>query len=386
MFSSRVPRDLTPNQLTRRVAAYRASGGVLLDLTITNPTTVGLTYPDGILASLSRPASLMYRPEPFGLLQAREAVALEYCRRGMTVAPERIVLTASTSEAYSVLFKLLCDPGDSVLVPSPSYPLFDHLSRLDAVTTSAYRLDYHGRWTVDEQSVASGWTDQTRAILAVSPNNPTGSLLSSGDSAILAKRCADRNAALIIDEVFIDYLFAPPAPSAPPALPAALTFRLGGLSKSAGLPQLKLAWITVEGPDALVSDALERLEIICDTYLSVATPVQIAAHELLEHGAMVRAAILERIQRNYSALAQAATRHASTELLHADGGWSAVLRVPSTREEEQVVLELLEVDGVLVQPGYFFDFPHEAFLVISLLPPPDDFDEGVRRLMNRVHA
>ena len=390
MFSSRLPRDLSPNTLALRVAAHRAARRPLVDLTVTNPTTVGIPYPEGILASLANRNGFEYRPEPFGLASARAAVSRDYARRGTTVAPDRIVLTASTSEAYSILFKLLCDPQDDVLVPAPSYPLFEHLSHLDGVTAAAYRLEYHGQWMVDEHSVDSGWTENTRAVLAVSPNNPTGSWLSHEDELMLSGRCAERNAAMIVDEVFADYPLAPLAPSAPVApsapLDPPLSFRLGGLSKSAGLPQLKLGWIAVSGPESLVAEALHRLEIICDTYLSVSTPVQVAAPELIEQGATVRAAILQRIRRNYSELTKATLSHGCIELLHADGGWSAVLRIPSTISEEQVVLTLLEEDNVLVHPGYFFDFPHEAFLIVSLLPAPADFDEGVRRIMTRLHG
>ena len=373
--------------LALRVAAHRAARQPLVDLTATNPTTVGIPYPDGILASLASRDGFEYRPEPFGLASAREAVSRDYARRGTTIAPDRIVLTASTSEAYSVLFKLLCDPQDEVLVPAPSYPLFEHLSHLDGVTPATYRLEYQGQWMVDQHSVDSRWTEKTRAVLAVSPNNPTGSWLSREDEQMLSGRCAERNAALIIDEVFADYPLAPLAPLAPlgPVTPR-LLFRLGGLSKSAGLPQLKLGWLTVSGPESLVAEALQRLEIICDTYLSVSTPVQVAAPELIEHGATVRAAILERIRRNYCELTKAARSHGCIEVLRADGGWSAVLRIPSTTSEEQVVLALLEQDNVLVHPGYFFDFPHEAFLIVSLLTAPADFDEGVHRIMTRLHG
>ena len=295
------------------------------------------------------------------------------------------MLTASTSEAYSLLFKLLCDPGDEVLVPVPSYPLFDHLSALDGVRTRPYRLEYHGQWMLDEESLDAAWADRVRGVLAVSPNNPTGSVLSGHEWDMLASRCAERNAALIVDEVFADFALDPVASSFSWKSTDCLTFRLGGLSKSAGLPQVKLGWILVDGPDALVEDALARLEIICDTYLSVSTPVQVAAPALIERGAAVRAAIVARLRANHATLARLAASYPSVELLRADAGWSAVLRIPSTRSEEDVVLDLLERDGVLVHPGYFFDFPGEAYLVVSLLPPPDVFDEGVRRVMNRVH-
>jgi aspartate/methionine/tyrosine aminotransferase len=298
------------------------------------------------------------------------------------------------------------------LVPSPSYPLFDHLTRLDGVTPIAYRLEYHGRWAVDFDTVDAGWTDRVRAVLVVSPNNPTGSILTGAELDALARRCAQRDAALIVDEVFADYpLTSAPVVSgfgrtgeAPVASglsgtgdlsPVAsgfsrtneapcLTFRLGGLSKSAGLPQVKLGWIGVAGPDALVRGALDRLELICDTYLSVATPVQAAAPRLIEDGAPVRQRILERVRTNYESLRALSAAYPSVEVLHGDAGWSAVLRVASIRSEEDLVLDLVERDGVLVHPGFFFDFPHESFLVASLLPEPPVFLDGIRRIMERV--
>ena len=385
MFSSRLPADLAPNALTAALARHRASGRALFDLTATNPTTAEIQYPDDLLAPLADPAAMRYRPEPFGLRSAREAVCRDFQRRGTTVAPEQVVLTASTSEAYSLLFKLLCDPAEQVLIPAPSYPLFDHLSSLDGVGMCRYRLEYHGRWTLDEHSLDAAWTPAVRAVLAVNPNNPTGSVLSRAEAEGLAQRCAGRGAALIIDEVFADYPLtgAAAAATTAPETPA-LTFRLGGLSKSAGLPQVKLGWFAVAGPDRLVSQALARLEIICDTYLSVSTPVQVAAGSLIESGVHAREAIVERVRRNHARLAVAVSTTPSIQLLHADAGWAAVLRVPATRAEEEMVMDLLVRDSVLVHPGYFFDFEHEAFLVVSLLPPTDIFDEGVGRLVNRI--
>ena len=385
MFSRRVPEDREPNRLARALARARAAGEVL-DLTTSNPTRVGISYPDDLLAPLADPASLEYLPSPFGRAAAREAVARAYAGRGIAADPDRIVLTASTSEAYSLLFKLLCDAGgSSVLTPVPSYPLFEHLARLDGVTQHRYALAYHGLWTVDGDHLDRVWAPDTRAVLAVSPNNPTGAILSDADAAELATRCAQRGAALIVDEVFADY----PLDRAfhdPPALGSAecLVFRLGGLSKTVGLPQLKLGWIAVDGPRDAVAEALDRLELICDTYLSVATPVQIALPSLLDRGTIVRDQILERIRRNYATLRQLVS--GSAAVLPADGGWSAVIRVPATRGEEALVLELLERDRVAVHPGYFFDFSHEAFLVTSLLPEPETFANAVRLIQDRVDA
>src|SRR5215210_1519450 len=256
MFSRRVPADLTPNALTTALAAHRLSGRPLFDLTATNPTAAGIPYPADVLAPLANPEGRVYRPVPFGLRSAREAVCRDFARLGTTVAPDHVVLTASTSEAYSLLFKLLCDPGDEVLVPSPSYPLFDHLSSLDGVGAPRYRLDYRGRWAVDEGSLRTAWTSGVRAVLAVNPNNPTGSMLSRSELDMLAVRCAEHGAALIVDEVFADYpLAAGSTSSTSHVADGVLTFRLGGLSKSAGLPQVKLGWFAVDGPRELVHDA-----------------------------------------------------------------------------------------------------------------------------------
>lgn len=389
MFSSRVSGYGATNRLARAVADHRRSGRPLLDLTVANPTTVGIEYPPRILAPLSDGNAMTYAPEPFGLRAAREAVARDYDRRGTGVAtgagggvdPWRILLTASTSEAYSLLFKLLCEPeGDDVLVPVPSYPLFEHLTALDGVRPVPYALEYHGRWEVDFHGVDAAWTSRTRAVLAVTPNNPTGSLLSAFEFGQLDARCRERDAALIIDEVFADYPLGDSVPRGETA-PSALTFRLGGLSKSAGLPQVKLGWILVQGPDALVQDALDRLELIADTYLSVSTPVQVAAARLIADGALVRNGILRRIRANLATLREAAGRVPALELLTAEGGWSVVLRVPARGSEEEMVLALLDRHDTLVHPGFFFDFAHEAYLVVSLLPDPGVFANGTERLL-----
>jgi alanine-synthesizing transaminase len=386
VFSSRVPGALEPNRLTRALQRVRASGASLIDLTLTNPTTAGINYPESILDDLANPRALRYEPAPLGLPAAREAIARDCERHGIKVAPDRIVLTSSTSEAYSVLFKLLCAPaGDAVMLPVPSYPLFEHLTNLDGVASISYRLEFHGRWAIDFDTLDAGWNGNVRAVLAVSPNNPTGSVLSDDEVAGLAERCASRHAALIIDEVFMDYPLGE-AVRPPITVPECLTFRLGGLSKSAGLPQVKLGWILVDGPDPFVRAALERLELICDTYLSVSTPVQVAAAGLIAAGAVVRARIHDRIRLNARTLNSLAGDYRSIQVLPSDAGWSAVLRVPSTRSEEDLAIHLLDTAGVVVHPGFFFDFPHETFLVVSLLPPTAVFADGVRRVMEVAHA
>jgi len=384
MFSSRTPADLAPNALARALAALRARGGDVLDLTETNPTRAGLTAPPELLVPLAGPASLAYEPHPFGLPAAREAVASTYQAAGLALPAAHVVLTSSTSEAYSFLFKLLCDPGDEVLVPVPSYPLFDHLTRLDGVVPRPYPLEYHGSWSIDLEALERSVGPRTRAILVVSPNNPTGSVLRRGDLDRLSALAASAGLAIVGDEVFADYPLEPAGDGCRVLAQAgALTFALGGLSKSVGLPQLKLAWIAASGPPGLLEPALARLEVVADAYLSVATPVQQAAGSLLAAGQAVHQAIAGRVRRNLGHLREASAA-SPCSVLRVEGGWSAVLRVPATRPEETIVLDLLEQDGVLVHPGYFFDFPREAFLVLSLLPPPASFDEGVSRLIARL--
>lgn len=385
MFSTRLPRTLEPNRLTQVLGKLRDSGELLIDLTITNPTLAGIEYPESILDALANPHSLQYAPSPLGLLEAREAVARDCERNGIKVAPDCVVLTASTSEAYSILFKLLCAPaGDGVMVPVPSYPLFEHLSDLDGVRAIPYPLEFHGRWTVDLDTLDRRWDHSVRAVLVVSPNNPTGSVLTDSELKHLAERCERRHAALILDEVFIDYSLS--GRTQPPSrISDCLTFRLGGLSKSAGLPQVKLGWIVVDGPEMLVHEALTRLALICDTYLSVSTPVQHAAAALIRSGARVREQILARVRANDRVLREMATAYPSIQVLPSEAGWSAVLRVPSTRSEEELVIALMNA-GVVVHPGFFFDFAHEAFLVVSLLPMPTVFVDGIHRVMELAHA
>jgi aspartate/methionine/tyrosine aminotransferase len=387
MFSRRVPDDRAPTRLAQAIAAARARGPVI-DLTQSNPTRVGLPYPADALAPLSDPSSTTYRPDPLGIRSARVAVSATYARRGLRIPADRIVLTASTSEAYSLLFKLLCEPGRSrVLTPVPSYPLFDHLTRLDGVESRPYALEYHGVWTLGAGELERAWSDGTRAVLAVSPNNPTGSIVRDADAADLAQTCAARDAGLIVDEVFWDYPLDGALPEPKPFdAPPCLLFRLGGLSKSAGLPQVKLGWMTVEGPDDLVAEAIDRLELICDTYLSVSTPAQDAAASLIETGHAIRDRILDRVRGNYRELVSRAAGVPGVTVLPADAGWSAVIRVPAIAGEEQLVLDLLDRHAVVIHPGYFFDFAHEAFLVVSLLPEPAEFVRGVDAVLERAGA
>jgi alanine-synthesizing transaminase len=381
-FSSRLPTTLSTNAINLALERLRAAGDSWLDLTETNPTRVGVAYPEHILQGLADPAGIRYEPEAQGLRLTREAVSADYARRGRAVDPDAIVLTASTSEAYSLLFKLLCDPGDEVLVPQPSYPLFELLTRLDGVRAVPYRLDYQGAWWIDRDSLRSATTTRTRAVLVVSPNNPTGSVLRSADHDWLVGLCRSHELAVIADEVFADYPLVPRADGTPAiASEEILSFALGGLSKSIGLPQVKLGWLAASGPVSRVADAIGRLQIMADTYLSVSTPVQLAAPTLLDQGRVIRTRIAERLDRNLQNLRAMLSDYPAVSLLEPEGGWSAVLRVPATMPEEAFVLLALSEARVLVHPGYFFDFASEAFLVVSLLPDPDIFTTAVRRLL-----
>lgn len=384
MISSRLPSSLQPNELARLIQAKRRSGAVLADLTESNPTRVGLSYPDDLLVPLGDARALDYDPQPLGLWSARAAVAADFRRRGIVVSADRVALTASTSEAYALLFKLLCNAGDEVLIPHPSYPLFEHLTRLESVEAIPYSLDYHGSWRVDVDSVRRAISERTRAILIVSPNNPTGSILHRDDLAQLAEIAAGGKTPLIGDEVFADYRIDP-APGATHVLADrdVVAFSLGGLSKSAGLPQLKLGWIGFGGPSNRVDEILAAYELVADTYLSVATPVQAAAADLIERGAVLRSQILARVTRNLGVLRKAAAGVPAVTVLPVEGGWSAVLQVPSVTTEEALVLALLDHDDVLVHPGYFFDFPREAFVVVSLLVEPAVFDRAIPRVLAR---
>lgn len=389
MFSRRVPADLHQNALAEARTRLHRENRPYIDLTESNPTRVELLYAEDLLAPLAHSRGLAYMPEAMGALAARKAVADDLARRHIVVSPERVMLTVSTSDAYSVLFKLLCDPGDEVLIPQPSYPLFEHLTSLDSVVGVPYQLEYHGRWSINLASVHEALTPRTRAMLLVNPNNPTGSFVTPSELDALADLCVARDIALIADEVFSDYRLTDDLDGHVASLAGrddVLGFSLGGLSKSVGLPQVKLAWTAISGQDGRVEQALGRLELICDTYLSVSTPVQLALGELLERGANVRTQIQARIKRNLARCAALVSERPSCTLLHPDGGWSAVIRVPRLAPEEELVLSLLVDAGVLVHPGYFFDFPDESYLVVSLLVPEAAFAEGVRRVLDRSAA
>jgi aspartate/methionine/tyrosine aminotransferase len=308
-------------------------------------------------------------------------VAADFRRRGVVISADRVALTSNTSEAYALLFKLLCDAGDAVLVPRPSYPLFEHLTSLEGVEAVPFDLVYEGRWVIDFSTLNSA-PQNVRAVIIVSPNNPTGSYVTAPELERLAALCRDREWVLIADEVFADYPLGVEATRTDIAARASVpAFSLGGLSKTAGLPQLKLGWIVVGGPAAYQTQALAGLELIADSFLSVNTPVQLALGELLERGSGIRRQIHDRICANLAALYECARSFPAADVLRVEGGWSAVLRVPSVLTEEQLILRLLDEQGILAHPGYFFDFPRESFVIVSLLPPNAVFSDAVCRLL-----
>jgi alanine-synthesizing transaminase len=382
MLSHRVPHDLAPNEWARRLEAKRAAGVPLLDLAETNPTRVGLAGAGAAeLAALARPAGARYEPDPRGSAAARAAVAGYHAARGQAIDPNDVVLTASTSESYTHLFRLLADPGEAFLVPSPSYPLFEPLADLEGVRLRPYRLAFDGAWHLDGDSLERAFGPDVRGVITVEPNHPTGTCLDPEGRELLETLCERHGAAIVSDEVFGDF----PRPGRAAPLPGWLgarrvpTFVLSGLSKCCGMPQLKLGWIVAGGPDAARAEALRGLEWVADLFLSVATPVQQALPDLLAAGATFRARMQERIAANLARLDALVARRPELGVLAADGGWAAILRVPGPRTDEDWALALLERD-VVVHPGHFYDIEREGHLVLSLIPEPDLFAAGLARL------
>ena len=389
MFATRTGWPLSPNRLSQLLRERRERGLPHFDLTESNPTRCGFEIErEAILAPLRNPRAIDYDPDPRGLLVAREAVAQYYSERGVALEPDQIFLTTSTSEAYSFVFRLLANPGDIIMAPQPSYPLFDFLGGLNDVTVGPYPLIYDDGWQVDLESLANGWKSRCRAVLAVSPNNPTGSYTKIHELARLTEICNRSQAALIADEVFADYAFAadPNRVASYAHASDVLTFTLSGLSKISALPQMKLAWIVVNGPRQLLNDAQARLEVVADTYLSVSAPIALATPQWLAYRRHIQPQILERVQSNLRKLDELLAGDMPVSRLKSEGGWYAVLRVPSTLSDEDWALDLLAKDGVLVHPGHFYDFPSEGFLVLSLLPAPEDFAEALQRVISRVCA
>jgi alanine-synthesizing transaminase len=393
MFASRTNWPLEPNRFTVALEAYRRGGKPLLDLTASNPTTCGFDYPSAeIFAALGDPRALQYSPESKGIRSAREAVAAYYAGRpgfgvcAGKVDPEQIVLTSGTSEAYSYIFRLLCEPGDEILFPTPSYPLLEYLAGLNDVRLVPYSLFYDHGWHVDIGSLRAALTSRSRAVLVVHPNNPTGSFVKPAEAAALREICAEHSMAIIADEVFLDFA-ADAKPHASFAFTSeALTFALSGLSKISALPQMKLAWLIANGPENLLRPALERLEIIADTFLSPGTPVQLALSKLLELRHAMQRQIQVRVSTNLAHLDMALGGHKGISRLDREGGWYAVLRVPATQPDEELAVALLVERGVLVHPGRFFDFPQDGFLVASLIAPEPEFREGIARLVEFIGA
>jgi aspartate/methionine/tyrosine aminotransferase len=388
MFASRTDWRLETNRLTRALEEHRRSGKELFDLTASNPTTCGFAYPEReILAALTDPRALVYRPESKGLREAREAVAEYYAARiGFAgsvarVDPEHILLASGTSEAYSHIFRLLCEAGDEILVPAPSYPLFEFLADLADIRMVPYPLLYDHGWQIDFASLRAALTQRSRAVLVVHPNNPTGSFVKPHEAVELAEICAAREMAIVADEVFLDC-----ASVATPAKTfvlheAALTFTLSGISKISLLPQMKLAWTVVSGPEAAVQTAIDRLEIIADTYLSASTPVQLALPKFLSLRFTLQEQLRQRISANLSAMDSMLREANSLVRLDREGGWYAILRVPVTATDDAVTVALLERCSVLVHPGHFFNFSRDGFLVLSLISRESEFREGVGRLL-----
>ena len=387
MFSHRTNWRLSPNALTRAIEEARASGQEILDLTVSNPTEAGVRPdPEIVLAALANPEAMDYDPQPRGLLEARQAVCRYYreSHEVFDLDPERLILTTSTSEAYSYVFRLLCNPADEILVPKPSYPLFEFLADLADVKLVPYPLLYDHGWQIDFDSLYKAATARSRAVILVHPNNPTGSYVSASETAALNAFCRDYGLALIVDEVFLDYSHdGAPRPSFVTNADT-LTFTLSGVSKISALPQMKLAWVATSGPKEMVTGAGARLEIIADTYLSMNAPVQLAAPVLLDQHKQIQPILLDRLRVNLAELdGQLAGRPSCTRLL-VEGGWYVVLRVPAIESDEDLAIRLLRKASVSVHPGHFYDFPNEGHLVLSLITEPADFREGVARLLQVV--
>ncbi len=385
MFSKRTDWKLTPNRFSQAQAELRAAGTDVLDLSVSNPTRAGLQLDqDAILQSLAHPDSLDYDPQPKGLLSAREAIARYYkdAHGIYDVDPESLILTTSTSEGYSYVFRLLCNPDDEVLVPKPSYPLFEFLADLQDVKLTPYPLIYDAGWQIDFPSLYKAVNHRTRAVVVVHPNNPTGSYASPAETEGLNQFCNEYNLALIMDEVFVDYAIDGAPRDSFVSNNAVLTFTLSGISKVSGLPQMKVAWLAANGPQDATRGALARLEVIADTYLSMNAPLQLATPVLLDQRKNLQPLLLDRIRQNLQELDHQLSRQKTCERLRVDGGWYAILRVPALQSDEDLAIDLLRKVAVLVHPGHFYDFPNDGYLVLSLITPTDGFREGVKRVLS----
>jgi aspartate/methionine/tyrosine aminotransferase len=382
MFSDRTRWNLEENRLSRRLAELRAAGKPILDLTRSNPTECGFGYDEkGIERALAQPASLLYQPNARGIRSAREGVSAYYEQWQVPVAVDDLILTSGTSEGYSFLFRLLCNPGEEVLIPAPGYPLFDFLADLCDVKLVRYPLFYDHGWHIDFPALDAASSTRTKALIVVHPNNPTGHYTSASEQAALADFCAQRGIALIADEVFLDFSHKNTRARSFASANEAPTFTLSGLSKICGLPQIKLAWVVVGGPANEKTEALARLEVIADAYLSVATPVQLAAAALLTMRDSFQAQVIARVQANLRELDAQVSKQSACNRLLCDGGWSAVLRIPAVQSDEDLAITLLAKASAYVHPGHFYDFAQSGHVVVSLIVPQDEFAEGIRRIL-----
>jgi alanine-synthesizing transaminase len=383
MFAGRTNWNLNSNRLSEALAKHRAAGKPLLDLSASNPTECGFEYDrQAILKALSNPESLSYDPDAKGLLSARRAVAEYYSTLEIIVPVEDIILTTSTSEAYSFAFRVLCNPGDELLIPEPSYPLFSFLADIHDVKLVGYPLLYDHGWQIDFHALQQSITARTRGVIVVNPNNPTGHFCKPGEMERLNEICSPRQIAVIADEVFLDFHLAATRPRSFAANTGSLTFTMSGLSKISGLPQMKAAWLIATGPEESKSEALARLEVIADTFLSMNAPVQRAMPVFLELRHGFQRQVLARVRKNLAELDKQLSAQSSCARLDMEGGWYAVVRVPATRSDEDVAIELLNAQGVYVHPGHFYDFPTDGYLIVSLIAPEPDFNGGIKRLLS----
>jgi alanine-synthesizing transaminase len=386
MFADRTNWKFDNNRLSTALAKHRQAGQSIVDLTASNPTTCGFQYhASAMLRALSNPKALVYDPDPRGLGAARRAVLDYYANHRTQVGMEDIILTTSTSEAYSFAFRTLCDPGDQILIPEPSYPLFAFLAGIQDVKLVPYPLLYDHGWQMDFHSLEGAITDRARAVIVVHPNNPTGHFTKSNEARRLNQICADRNLAIIADEVFLDFGLTETAPTTFAGNDFALTLTVSGISKICGLPQMKAAWLVTSGPEELKGRAIERLEIIADTYLSMNAPVQYALPFFLDQRHGFQAQLVGRVRKNLSELDRQLESQKSCTRLHVEAGWYAVLRIPATRSDEDFALFLLESEGVYTHPGHFYDFSADGFLVVSLITPEDDFAAGIKLLLSTLN-
>jgi len=383
MFAKRTHWNLTPNRLSESLAAHRAAGKPLIDLTVSNPTECGLAYDtEAILDALRSPDALKYEPNARGMESARRAVSEYYAERGAKVGVEDILLTTSTSEAYSYIFRTLCDPGDEILIPSPSYPLFDFLADIQDVKLVRYPLLYDHGWLIDFHALEQAMTPRTRGVIVVHPNNPTGHFVKPAEMTKLNVICSEREMAIIADEVFLDFaLDAATRPASFAANPVALTFTLSGLSKISGLPQMKAAWLVISGPEEMKREARARLEVIADTYLSMSAPVQLAMPAFLEQRHGFQRQLNTRVRRNLAELDRLLAEQKPCSRLALEGGWYAVLRVPATHSDENAAVELLAAKGIYVHPGHFYEIGSDGYFVVSLIVPEQAFSEASRQLL-----